>query len=364
MATKDFPYISITQPVGTFFLCVVNALELMSMVDILRRGLSEEERRNVQRKLNVRRAGEIADFISDPDATFPTSIIVSAYPDSVTVDENRRCLTFDMSKPVGEVIDGQHRLEGIKRAIAQGKTPLLDEFQLPVVFMLDLLPDDKAYIFTVINSKQTPMQSSLIFDLFGLRQTRGPRKVCHEIAEVFNGDPEGPFYRGLKMLGTKNFDSEMITQGAFVKYTLTLLSKTPDEDETRLKMHQPLDREQDGPFRELFVDRKDELVAKILKNYFSAMRKAFPKEWDENPKAYLLRKTAGFSAMIIIFKRLWSQLEGRPKDVSFEAFYKFAQEMKERAGTWELTSANFGSSEQGAKKLADLLLDGKQPNQA
>ena len=45
-----------------------------------------------------------------------------------------------------------------------------------------------------------------------------------------NFDPEGPFYRGLKMLGRKEGPTEILTQGSFVKYLLRLISKKPDRD--------------------------------------------------------------------------------------------------------------------------------------
>ena len=363
MDTKCYRYLAVEQPVGTFYLSVVNAVELLQSVDILRRGLSTEERENVQRKLNERRTKEIASFIEDPDATFPTSVIIAVYPEALEkIDENRRTFEFKKGIKIGEVIDGQHRLEGIKRCIESGESKLLEGFQLPVVFMLDLAPEDKAYIFSIINSKQTPVSSSLIFDLFGLRQTRSPRKTCHEIAEAFNADPKGPFYRGIKMLGNKVHDSEILTQGAFVKYTLQLITKTADEDERREKKREPLEENDSLALRSLYLQGKDEVIGKVLLNYFSAMRTAFPEEWDGDPKRYLLRKTAGFSALITVLKTIWPRMK-ESGDASNAAFVAEAEKMRERSAAYALTSDVFGSSEQGAKRLADLLLDGTPPPQ-
>lgn len=361
MDTKSYPYIAIEQPVGTFYLSVVDAMELLQSVDILRRGLSAEERENVQRKLNERRTKEIASFIEDPDATFPTSIIISVYQESLErINESGRTLEFRKGAAIGEVIDGQHRLEGIKRCVDSGKADLLTGFQLPVVFMLDLAPEDKAYIFSIINSKQTPVSSSLIFDLFGLRQSRSPRKTCHDIAEAFNADPKGPFYRSIKMLGNKAHDTEILTQGAFVKYTLQLITKTPDDDERKEKKHIELEADDSIPLRGLYLQRKDEVIGKILLNYFSAIRAAFPKEWDAEPKKYLLRKTAGFSALVTAFRSIWPRIRDA-KDATTEAFSAEAMRLRVHAGDYPLTSEVFGSSEQGAKRLANLLIDGTPP---
>jgi DGQHR domain-containing protein len=362
VATRSYPFLTVEQPVGTFYLSIVNSVELLNMVDILRRGLSEAERENVQRKLNPTRARDIAAYIADPDATFPTSIIVSVYSDAVTVDEKKGRLIFKDDETIGEVIDGQHRLEGIRRVIDEGNKSLLSNFELPVVFMIDLPPEDKAYVFSIINSKQTPVSSSLIFDLFGLRQTRSPRKTCHEIAETFNGDPKGPFFRGIKMLGNKSQDTEILTQGAFVKYVLQLITNVPDEDERREKTSERLVEIPGCPLRSLYLKEKDDVIAKILKNYFLAAQAAFPHEWDEDPKKYLLRKTAGFSALITVFKEIWPELE-RSGDASFAAFEAIFKRLKRNATKYQLTSHVFGSSEQGAKRLANLLLHGTPPDE-
>src|SRR5205085_2676335 len=102
-------------------------------------------------------------------------------------------------------------------------------FELPVVFMLDMEPQDRAYVFSIINSKQTPVSSSLIFDLFGLAQYRSPRRTCHEIARALNAKEGGPFFQTLKMLGQKTLPTQSLTQGSFSKYLLKLISRTPDE---------------------------------------------------------------------------------------------------------------------------------------
>jgi DGQHR domain-containing protein len=203
--TELYPYIPIEQPVGTFFLSKINAVKLVERIDILRRGLTERERHNVQRKLNPKRTREIAAYLGDPDATFPTSVIISVYPEMLeAIDEKTNVIRFKPDGKIGEVIDGQHRLEGIRQRIDDGEAAFLKTFDLPVVFMLDLVPEDKAYVFSIINSKQTPVSSSLIFDLFGLRESRSPRKTCHDIAEAFNADPKGPSIAALRCWATRS----------------------------------------------------------------------------------------------------------------------------------------------------------------
>ena len=86
--------------------------------------------------------------------------------------------------------------------------------------MFDLTEEEKAYVFSIINSKQTKVSSSLIYDLFSLSQHRSPTKTAHEIARALNRNTESPFYKRLKMLGKKieGEDKATLSQGTFVKY--------------------------------------------------------------------------------------------------------------------------------------------------
>ena len=228
MTKIEVPCLTISQPIGTFHIGKLSAGQLLAYVSILRRGLSSEEQRNVQRKLNERRQREIADYVADPDATFPTSIIVSVNDDTTTTyDEVHGTLLFEFQDKLGEVLDGQHRLEGLALAGEEGRVPHILEFELPVVFMIDLSPDDKAYVFSIINSKQTQVPSSLIVDLFGLQTSRSPSKTCHEIAQTLNSKEDSPFYRGVKMLGSKTSTRSTLLKGLSPSICLSSFRRPP-----------------------------------------------------------------------------------------------------------------------------------------
>lgn len=355
----EIPCLKVTQPIGSFYLGKLTARQLLEYVSILRRGLTNEEQRNVQRKLNDKRQREIADYVlTDPDATFPTSIIVSVYEESVTFNESTNRLIFDFEDKLGEVLDGQHRLEGLSLAAEEGVSDLILDFELPVVFMVDLEPDDKAYVFSIINSKQTQVPSSLIFDLFGLQTSRSPSKTCHWVAQTLNAKEGSPFYRGIKMLGNKNYDSEILTQGAFAKYLLKLISKTPDDDARLAKAKRIPAADESLPFRQFYLENEDSVIAKIMENYFSAIEETFPLEWNERPKEFLLRKTAGYSALMTVLGTIWQSEIAAKNDATRDTFLDIVSRLKDGLGDRPITSKEFGSSEQGAKSLANALLSG------
>ena len=99
----------VVQPIGEFFLTVLPAQTVFNRVEILRRTTSAADAEKVQRSLAERRVSEIARYIEDPDATFPTPIIIAASSKRVQISEGE--VTLPDEGPIGEVIDGQHRIE-------------------------------------------------------------------------------------------------------------------------------------------------------------------------------------------------------------------------------------------------------------
>lgn len=346
--------------------------------------MTPEGQQRVQREYNEDRGKQIARYAAEDHATFPTSIIVAAYPDRVRIDENQlyfgkindtgewQATSLDKPFKIGEVIDGQHRLLGLKRAIEKDGVTRLSDFELPVVFMLDLDQGDKAYIFSIINSKQRSVSSSLIMDLFGLQEGRSPYKTCHEIAKAFYNwsdkaddsleQKNGPFFEGLKMLGKKVKDGEMLSQGSFSKYVLKLISRDPDADARILRT--PGGVLSDDPrckLRYLFLEEKDFAIARILHEYFSSIRDNFKTEWEVEPEKYLLRKTVGFSALITAFESIWDK-DIRSTKHAAEFFSAKAAEFRMNLGETPLTSNEFPSSEKGASMIANMMLYGKKTN--
>jgi DGQHR domain-containing protein len=321
--------------------------------------------------LSPARVKEIALYATDPDATFPTPIIVSASSSQTEIiDGEIRIHTSDSEDAddfmIGELLDGQHRIRGLQQADDNGSD--LSGFELPVVVMLDLNPAEKAYVFSIINSKQTPVGKSLIYDLFGLSQSRSPYLTAHEVARAMNLDPEGPFYRGLKMLGRKESPTEILTQGSFVKYLLRLISKKPDRDLIAIKRKEEVPADDNLPFNGFWRDGKDELILRAMTNYFNAIKVTFPDEW--NPEAYVatkagveakptpvLRRTVGYEALMRALGQIWFEAREQ-KNISQDFFLEKAKQFKENTKATPLTTEHFGSSSADAGRLADLLLTG------
>jgi len=342
-------YLLVKQPIGNFYITSLEASVLAKIADVTARG---EHPDAIQRDQSQNRIKEISEYCSDTDATFPTPVIVSVdLSSNARIDEDY--IYFDENDIIGDVIDGQHRLEGLK------KSNFINDFQLPVVFMFNLEPYQKAYVFSIINSKQTRVNMSLIYDLFALSKTRSPYKTCHEIARALNKESKSPFSRRLKMLGKKEADQHAasLSQGTFIKYFLELITKNPDKDSRDIKRDIILDDNENLPLRRYFISDDDAVIHKIMLNLFSAVEEVFHKEWND-PKNYILSKPIGFGAIIKMFPVIFNigHQQGSLNQEFFEGVFKKISSNLQK----EITSENYGSNEQARSQLATDLLNAYQ----
>lgn len=355
---KSFHYLEVEQPIGMFYLTCMPASYLLDVVETVSRFNSNE---GIQRQLSQSRLNSIADYCSDPDAIFPTPIVISIYPnEKITLDRDKHIINFPEKDEIGseqyfgEVIDGQHRLWGIKRSLD------IDKFNLPVVLMFDLTLEEKAYVFSTINSNQTKVPPSLIFDLFDVSTLRSPQKTAHQIARSLNSDRDSPFYNRLKMLGVKQDGQDMATlsQGIFVKELLKLISRDPDQDYRCIKNNIPLEEDDRYVFRRFFLKEDDPVILKIIFNCFNALKNIFYEEWS-CPTNNILWKSTGFGGVMRAMTFLVNQgIEERRLDIEyFEGCFKNFKTTLQNQGK-DLTSKAFpGGGQQSQKKIADFIKD-------
>lgn len=347
---KTIRMIEINQPIGTFY------IGKMSSTDIIR--ISKvSQRDNIgghQRQLKNARAKEIATYCTDPDATFPTPIILAvSEEDFVPIpskDSDFVSFKYDETKVIAEILDGQHRIAGI--TVAADK-----EFELPVVVMFNLRDEQKAYVFSTINGNQMKVDRSLIYDLFDLSETPSPYKTCHYIARSMNNDPQSPFYKRLKMLEKRESSKQTISQNTFVTNLCQLITAKPQEDEIALKKHKTLLDNPKYVFRKYFIRGKDEVILKILHNYFGAAAEVFPYEWN-NPKDFILTKSVGFEGLIGALSVLVPNGEEKG-DLSKQRFILVFEQLKLKLSidNMQLTSKHFSSSSQDAKRLSKMIIE-------
>lgn len=342
---KHVNLININQPIGTFYVGKMPVQDLLDIYIVNRR----TQEGGIQRELKTKRLKDISSFCSDPDSTFPTPIIIAVKEsDKVNLisEHGRFVLEYEDSERFAEIIDGQHRIEGINKA------HINEEYELMVVFMFNLEEEEKAYVFSTINSNQEKVSKDLIYDLFELSKTRSPQKTCHEIARIMNSDINSPFYKRLKMLGRIENGTESLSQGTFINHLLKYISSKPNEDMRLIKQKKEIVLNKNLPLQQYFLENKDEVILKILLNYFNAVKEVFPKEWGK-PEKFILSKTTGYGALMKAFRKYYFvglEKKTLAKDFFYEKFI-LVKEKLDNEGV-KLTSEFFASGEKEQKKLA------------
>ena len=285
-----YNYIEVRQPIGPFYICSIPVKILMGIVDV---SIDKEDNRDKKSD----RAAEVVEFCLDYDTILTTPIVVRVNDDAdLKIDEEKKMVGFVDGNIVGEVIDGQHRLRGVKHPFQ------INDFELPVILMFNMTLDEKTYVFSSINNNQQKDPERLIDNQSGVCEKRSPQKTIHQIARVMNSNVKSPFCNRLKMLGkfTSNQADLPLSQGTFVKSILKLITRNPDIDLAVLKDEGKLKGDDRCPLRQFFIDKRDDVIAKVIFNCFNALRTVFNEEWN-NPDDNILWKTTGFNAIIYAF---------------------------------------------------------------
>ena len=154
----------------------------------------------VQRVLNKRRINSIKNFVLEGNMFF-NSFILNWVDPNFPIQLENNILRIPQVSSGAQVIDGQHRLEGIKQAVEE--KPEIEEQSVIIVLVQNLKTADAARIFLNINTEQKPVPNSLVYDLFGEVRSKDYYIVrAKDIATKLHEDPESPYYQCIKLPGS------------------------------------------------------------------------------------------------------------------------------------------------------------------
>lgn len=317
----------------------------------------------IQRKTNNAKVEKIADYlINDVTAMFPTNIVI-AIPLQVIdrkVDDSDGNTSIILNPMVHEelqkdngdvfltIIDGQHRVKGIERAIERIKNSInnpnesgslqknrlllerLLNLELIVTFFIDPILEYQAMIFSTINKTQTKVPENLVFSLFGLTKEDTPQKTSLQVVLALNGIEKSPFYNRIKLVGGNYTRGEIIplSQATMVKSVLFNICKNQRESEIeRTKERKDLFNNPDSlQFRTYYANNNDRMIIRILYSFFSAVRDTFVTAdgtpyWDfeSTPNTNILQTNVGFQALMKLLIDILKEAPEDQKDV--KSFY-------------------------------------------
>ena len=191
-----------------FFLTKLSARDLVQISYASVRNRDDEEGA-VQRLLNPRRIDSLKEF-TIKGGDYPNCIILNWVDDKHSLRVDKGKIHVPIKDRVAQIIDGQHRVEGIRAAI---KTkPAIGKIEVPVAFYQQLSTQECADIFLSINTEQKPVQRSLVFDLYDVASAHvvDPAAVrARDIAARLNELETSPFRNLIRLPntgGTRNRD--------------------------------------------------------------------------------------------------------------------------------------------------------------
>lgn len=278
MATITAPYIDVSQSGGKFVLTKMTAGTLTKISYVAVRGQSEEEGA-IQRILNSRRIASIKEFTL-AGGSFPSAIILNWISDENKLNRNGGRLAFADADDSAQIIDGQHRLAGIRAAITEDKE--IAKLDLPVAIYEKLGTQECADIFLSINTEQKPVPRSLVFDLYGEASEHiiDPAAVrARDIAIYLNETEGSPYHGEIKLPG------DAPRKGGVALSTVVSAVKSLVEEK--------------GIFEQIEV-KELEMQRQIIFNLFHALKQKYGDQWETKNNVFMY--AAGFVAAMEFLK--------------------------------------------------------------
>jgi|SRR5579863_906664 len=280
------------------------AKEVMAM-----QATSYDEDDPYQRILDKARVKDIAKYLLEEDSILPNSLILAAREDVEVQFRKDSTLSVEWeAETVHEpfnIIDGQHRVEGLKLLAAERPEEYQD-FQVPITVLVDLPFYVQAELFSVINGRQKPVSRSRIYDLLGYmplkdQSTRrqaylgemAVQRFCHHAVKVLNTSSKSPWCGRIKMRGT---GQGVVTQAALIDHLAVYL--VPKTDRANMRYL---------PVLYAYFKRSDMVgLARLLVMYFVGISLAWPNHWktDEALSQCLFGKTNGVAVMFAVLHDL------------------------------------------------------------
>ena len=241
MAEFIKPAVKIMQGKRTLFLTSLTVRDFMTDGFYRVDHLDVQSNTGMQRLLNKARARSFGKDIIGADkhneAFLPTSVFL-ATGGSIDYDKNTKEMSFDSAYHVGvcplDVVDGQHRIEGLIYAAKEDKH-LLD-FPVSAVIAPNMSEAEKMLQFVVVNTKQSPVDpgvaqhiTSRFTKMLGVEELpylpdwlakqakKGDVDRALEIAREFNNDTESPWYRRIQFADETKGERHTIKQASFVQ---------------------------------------------------------------------------------------------------------------------------------------------------
>ncbi|MBI4200598.1 MAG: DGQHR domain-containing protein [Chloroflexi bacterium] len=237
-----------------------------------------------QRVPETARTGKVARYLqSSPKALLPTSVLLSYRGPLSRGASEDGWLTVEIAE-TGTlwIVDGQHRLYGIQRAINELGLERLRDYPLPVVILENLSLEDEANQFRVINETMKKVRTDLARRILAMRisglgqsgrqEVRMAGRLWEAVAvgvmRSLSQDADSPWVGRIQPPNVRKQSSHVIRELSFSTSLKPILNERP--------------------YRTWPADR----IARVLKAYWQACEALIPSAFQQ-PEDYVLLKTPG-----------------------------------------------------------------------
>jgi len=286
---------------------IVNGKDISKFADVSRiRRNSDAVIEGYQRPEVHDHISEIKNYLDSDGAILPNSIVIafdrkvkftpSNKADHLTTVGTLEIPITSKSKP-GLIVDGQQRVAALRQVKKA-------EFPVSVVAFKSSGSRFEREQFILVNNTR-PLPKSLVYELLPSIGDVVPPKMkkrqrAYRLLEPIAHDPDSPFYHRIKTVTSSHFDSANI------------------KDLSILKMIE--NSSQNGVLFK-FGEGKVRPV-KLLKNYWSAVKRMYPDAWDLSPRFSRLTHGVGIVSMGYIMDAIAFKLRDRWEVPPEKEFYK------------------------------------------
>lgn len=335
------------RPDVNLYVTALPARELLGRVNIDTYG--SQNPKGYQRPVTPSRLRQLSTYLRQEEGVLPTSILLCIRQPHRAAFEpagvgggagEAGMLTVDAGVPLW-VVDGQHRILGLQRAITKDKAKWAADYPLPVVIVEGIDAYEEMRYFHVINTRHKGVPVDVVDrHLLSMREAEGPglleregergylRARATKLTDLLNSDPASPWQGMIRMPGEPTRPSHTMRQHSMVSSLDPVVSDS-------------------------FVKRlNDDEAGKLLLNYWNAARQRWASAF-EAPGEYVLQKPLGAGALHMIFPDVL-ELCRSADDFSTARMYDILSEVGRSAGFWHITRGHHLVQHSGARYVRAL----------
>ena len=335
-----------------------------------------EDKYGYQRKLDRKHYNKIKKDLIARQAILPTSIILSVDNNYIIekmdeIDSDLLELTLDSGDKAFRIVDGQHRIEGLK--LAMEDEPEFKEFFLNVIILVTE-PENRVReveVFEDINSKAKKIKTDLTilakynYVLLGEKQVDDLSehisiKAAYSLNETI---PGSVWHNAIQFdFNTQEKMEGIIGVSAFINSIIPITKEYIRKE--------PVSDVGDKEKLIAYTNAKSEILASFLNDAWGIVKKKWPQCFNNTiqknlfnytevqySKGHYIQKTAGTNAIHMIFYECMSENNGLNEEV-INLFKRKVFDSTIKSREWEIGGIFSGlTSKSGFKNVKNYILN-------